>query len=40
MAELVDLQEQTKETLVVADNHLVIPAIGHSKFVTIYVEFE
>lgn len=37
-AELVDLKEETKVPLKVEDGEVVIEGVGHSKFVTVYVE--
>jgi len=39
-AELVDLKEETKMPLKVEDRQVVIEDVGHSKFVTVYVELE
>ena len=37
-AELVDLKEETKMKLKVEDGQAVIEGVGHSKFITVYVE--
>lgn len=37
-AELVDLKEETKKPLKIEDRQVVIEGVGHSKFVTVYVE--
>ena len=37
-AELVDLKEETKTLLKVEDGQVVVEGVGHSKFVTVYVE--
>jgi len=38
--ELVNLKEETKTPLKIEDGQVVIEGVGHSKFVTVYVELE
>ncbi len=39
-AEIVDLKEETKESLSIDNNKITLNNITHSKFITIYIEFE
>lgn len=39
VAELVDLREEHKGKLQVKDDKVVLPQIGHAKFISVYVEF-
>ncbi|MBR6896478.1 MAG: mannosylglycerate hydrolase [Lactococcus sp.] len=40
LAELVNLKEETKQDLSVSSDCIVIPEVGHAKFISLYIEFE
>lgn len=40
LAQIVNLKEEAKSTLTITDNQVVLPELTHSKFVTLYVEFD